>query len=250
MNCEICCRRLLLCNTPQSLGCTPTVKCNVSHISYCYWNTEKLKCRNEQMRIVKEKALTTLFRMEMIINHKSHFSWWHEGAHMTVAARWGFKYYLMNQNTWSRPVLWNAAASTLVLSIFCCAEVAAAAGTPCLSASCEDESLTCLHICTVSQTSNHKGWKNGTHRTSYGFSDSSGGSFSLCVCVVEMWLNEEGRVCEEAVNDWPDSAGLLSGCFWAAVDLWTCILAHRQQQQLSKSVKRFVFRVNAGDTWM
>lgn len=39
----------------------------------------------------------------MIINHKSHFSWWHEGAHMTVAARWGFKYYLMNQNTWSRP---------------------------------------------------------------------------------------------------------------------------------------------------
>lgn len=119
----------------------------------------------------------------MIINHKSHFSWWHEGAHMTVAARWGFKYYLMNQNTWSRPVLWNAAASTLVLSIFCCAEVAAAAGTPCLSASCEDESLTCLHICTVSQTSNHKGWKNGTHRTSYGFSDSSGGSFSLCVCV-------------------------------------------------------------------
>lgn len=95
----------------------------------------------------------------MIINHKSHFSWWHEGAHMTVAARWGFKYYLMNQNTWSRPVLWNAAASTLVLSIFCCAEVAAAAGTPCLSASCEDESLTCLHICTVSQTSNHKGWK-------------------------------------------------------------------------------------------
>lgn len=22
-----------------------------------------------------------------------------------------------------------------------------------------------------------------------------------CVCVVEMWLNEEGRVCEEAVND-------------------------------------------------
>lgn len=189
MNCEICCRRLLLCNTPQSLGCTPTVKCNVSHISYCYWNTEKLKCRNEQMRIVKEKALTTLFCMEMIINHKSHFSWWHEGAHMTVAARWGFKYYLMNQNTWSRPVLWNAAASTLVLSIFCCAEVAAAAGTPCLSASCEDESLTCLHICTVSQTSNHKGWKNGTHRTSYGFSDSSGGSFSLCVCVcvVEMW---------------------------------------------------------------
>lgn len=134
----------------------------------------------------------------------------------------------MNQNTWSRPVLWNAAASTLVLSIFCCAEVAAAAGTPCLSASCEDESLTCLHICTVSQTSNHKGWKNGTHRTSYGFSDSSGGSFSLCVCVVEMWLNEEGRVCEEAVNDWPDSAGLLSGCFWAAVDLWTCILAHRR----------------------
>lgn len=23
----------------------------------------------------------------------------------------------------------------------------------------------------------------------------------VCVCVVEMWLNEEGRVCEEAVND-------------------------------------------------
>lgn len=63
-----------------------------------------------------------------------------------IAALWGnFKYFIMYQNTWLRPVLWNAAASTLVLSIFCCVEVAAA-GTPCLSASCEDESLTCLHL--------------------------------------------------------------------------------------------------------
>lgn len=136
----------------------------------------------------------------------------------------------MNQNTWSRPVLWNAAASTLVLSIFCCVEVAAAAaGTPCLSASCEDESLTCLHICTVSQTSNHKGWKNGTHRTSYGFSDSSGGSFSLCVCVCG------GNVAQwRGPSVWRGSEWLtglsrfIIRVFLGWVDLWTCILAHRR----------------------
>lgn len=181
----------------------------------------------------------------MIINHKSHFSWWHEGAHMTVAARWGFKYYLMNQNTWSRPVLWNAAASTLVLSIFCCAEVAAAAGTPCLSASCEDESLTSCISAQWARLQTTKAEKMGPIEPVMGSLTHREEVFP-CVCV---WW-KCGRVCEEAVNDWPDSAGLLSGCFWAAVDLWTCILAHRQQQQLSKSVKRFVFRVNAGNTWM
>lgn len=81
-------------------------------------------------------------------------------------------------------------------------------------------------------------WKRGCalqDGSGCGLSDSSAGIYSSCV----PWA---GAVCGEAVNDWTGSAGLLSGCVWAPVDLWTCHLSAQKHQ--AGTLKSSVFSLN------
>lgn len=78
-----------------------------------------------------------------------------------------------------------------------------------------------------------------TQLTSHGFSDSSGWIWfpqSSCSWTSRAEARDDGGMCEEAVNGWPGSAGLLSGCVWAVLDLWTGITWHTYAETTGRAL--------------